>query len=86
MARGGFRQGAGRKKEYTEPVKKILLGLPKSVLDELDRFADERKLSRPKAVAKLLKVVQEKSPQVKLRSLVVDELRDLQQEVLKTRH
>ena len=24
MARGGFREGAGRKKEYNEPVKKIL--------------------------------------------------------------
>ena len=35
MSRGGFRQGAGRKKEYTEPVKKILLGLPESVLEEL---------------------------------------------------
>ncbi len=31
MARGGFREGAGRKKEYNEPVKKILLGLPESV-------------------------------------------------------
>jgi len=25
MARGGFREGAGRKKEYNEPVKKILI-------------------------------------------------------------
>ena len=49
MSRGGFRQGAGRKKEYTEPVKKILLGLPESVLEELDQFAEKRKLSRPKA-------------------------------------
>ena len=45
MSRGGFRQGAGRKKEYTEPVKKILLGLPESVLEELDQFAEKRKLS-----------------------------------------
>ena len=34
MPRGGFREGAGRKKEYTEPVRKILLGLPESVLQE----------------------------------------------------
>ena len=86
MARGGFRQGAGRKKEYTEPVKKILLGLPKSVLEELDQFADQLKLSRPKAVAKLLEVVQDNSPKINLRTLVVEELRELQQEVKKNHH
>ena len=81
MARGGYREGAGRKKEYTEPVKKILLGLPKSVLDELDQYAKERQLSRPKAVAELLKIVQEKNPELNLRSMVVKELRDLQKEI-----
>ena len=81
MARGGYREGAGRKKEYTEPVKKILLGLPKSVLDELDQYAKERQLSRPKAVAELLKIEQEKNPELNLRSMVVKELRDLQKEI-----
>ena len=81
MARGGYREGAGRKKEYTEPVKKILLGLPKSVLDELDQYAKERQLSRPKAVAELLKTEQEKNPELNLRSMVVKELRDLQKEI-----
>ena len=51
MARGGFREGAGRKKEYNEPVKKILLGLPESVLKQLDSYATAKNLSRPKAVA-----------------------------------
>ena len=81
MARGGYREGAGRKKEYTEPVKKILLGLPKSVLDELDQYAKERQLSRPKAVAELLKIAQGKNPELNLRSMVVKELRDLQKEI-----
>ena len=81
MARGGYREGAGRKKEYTEPVKKILLGLPKSVLDELDQYAKEHQLSRPKAVAELLKITQEKNPELNLRSLVVKELKDLQKEI-----
>ena len=81
MARGGYRAGAGRKKEYTEPVKKILLGLPKSVLDELDQYAKERQLSRPKAVAELLKIAQEKNPELNLRSMLVKELRDLQKEI-----
>ena len=81
MARGGYREGAGRKKEYTEPVKKILLGLPKSILDELDQYAKERQLSRPKAVAELLKIVKGKNPELNLRSMVVKELRDLQKEI-----
>ena len=81
MARGGYREGAGRKKEYTEPVKKILLGLPKSVLDELDQYGKERQLSRPKAVAELLKIAKEKNPELNLRSMVVKELRDLQKEI-----
>ena len=54
MARGGFREGAGRKKEYNEPVKKILLGLPESVLQQLDNYASAKNLSRPKAVAILI--------------------------------
>ena len=81
MARGGYREGAGRKKEYTEPVKKILLGLPKSVLEELDQYAKERQLSRPKAVAELLKIAQGKNPELNLRLMVVKELRDLQKEI-----
>ena len=54
MARGGFREGSGRKKEYNEPVKKILLGLPESVLEQLDNYASAKNLSRPKAVAILV--------------------------------
>ena len=56
MARGGFREGAGRKKEYNEPVKKILLGLPESesVLKQLDTYATAKNLSRPKAIATLV--------------------------------
>tara|TARA_Y100001970_G_C14224647_1_gene854845 strand:+ start:1283 stop:1537 length:255 start_codon:yes stop_codon:yes gene_type:complete len=54
MARGGYREGAGRKKEYNEPVKKILLGLPESVLKQLDSYASANKLSRPKAIANLV--------------------------------
>ena len=54
MARGGFREGAGRKKEYNEPVRKILLGLPESVLQQLDNYASAKNLSRPKAVAILV--------------------------------
>ena len=84
MSRGGFRQGAGRKKEYTEPVKKILLGLPQSVLEELDQFAEKRKLSRPKAVAELLKLVQEKPPSVQLKSVLMEELLELQNEIRKS--
>ncbi|MBF0276921.1 MAG: hypothetical protein HQM13_03985 [SAR324 cluster bacterium] len=54
MARGGYRKGAGRKREYQEPVQKILVGLPQSVLQKLDDFAQQRDLSRPKAIALLL--------------------------------
>ena len=64
MARGGFREGAGRKKEYNEPVKKILLGLPESVLKQLDRFASEKKLSRPKAVAILVEQAMQQGGQI----------------------
>ena len=84
MSRGGFRQGAGRKKEYTEPVKKFLLGLPESVLEDLDQFAVNRKLSRPKAVAELLKLVQEKPPTLQLKSVLMEELRELQNEIRKS--
>ena len=41
-------------KEYNEPVKKILLGLPESVLKQLDSYATANNLSRPKAVAILV--------------------------------
>lgn len=54
MSRGGYRKGAGRKREYQEPVQKILLGLPQSVLQKLDDYAQEHNLSRPKAIALLL--------------------------------
>ncbi len=54
MSRGGYRKGSGRKKEYKEPVKKVLIGLPQSSLDELDEYAAERDLSRPKAIVDLL--------------------------------
>ena len=64
MARGGFREGAGRKKEYNEPVKKLLLGLPESVLKQLDSFASEKKLSRPKAVAILVEQAMQQGGQI----------------------
>lgn len=57
MSRGGFRKGAGRKKEYQEPVQKILIGLPQSVLEKLDAYAKRHDLSRPKAIALLLESV-----------------------------
>ena len=64
MARGGFREGAGRKKEYNEPVKKILLGLPESVLKQLDSFASEKKLSRPNAVGILVEQAMQQGGQI----------------------
>ena len=64
MARGGFREGAGRKKEYNEPVKKILLGLPESVLKQLDSFASEKNPSRPKAVAILVEQAMQQGRQI----------------------
>jgi len=57
MPRGGYRKGAGRKREYQEPVQKILLGLPQSVLQKLDDFARQKELSRPKAIALLLETI-----------------------------
>ncbi len=59
MSRGGFRKGAGRKREYQEPVQKILLGLPQSVLQKLDDYAQIHGLSRPKAIARLLEQLRE---------------------------
>ncbi len=41
-----------------EPVQKVLLGLPKSVLNQLDEFAQEHTISRPKAIALLLNKMQ----------------------------
>ena len=64
MARGGFREGAGRKKEYNEPVKKILLGLPESVLKQLDSYATAKNLSRPKAVAILVEQAMQQGGQM----------------------
>lgn len=84
MARGGFRQGAGRKKEYTEPIKKILIGLPNSVLSELDNFAKNQDLSRPKAIAELLKIAKDKYPNNNLFSTLVKELKDLQKSLKTT--
>lgn len=91
MPRGGFREGAGRKKEYTEPVRKILLGLPESVLQQLDQYAEQHNLSRPKAVAALLAQVQQpqelaprpKKPAVKHR-VVLQELKSLQEKLKKS--
>lgn len=54
--RGGKRSGAGRKTEYEEPIQKILINLPESVLNALDEYAQRHQLSRPKAVAKLLHI------------------------------
>ena len=54
MARGGFREGAGRKKADSYTHLRILLGLPESVLQQLDNYASAKNLSRPKAVAILI--------------------------------
>ena len=62
MARGGYRKGAGRKKEYNEPVKNILIGLPQSVLTQLDDYASEKRLSRPKAIASILQEIKKPNP------------------------
>jgi len=58
MSRGGARKGAGRKPEYHEPIVKFLVGLPESVMQQLDDYAAQHKLSRPKAIALLLQQVQ----------------------------
>jgi hypothetical protein len=55
--RGGKRAGAGRKSEYQEPIQKVLVGLPESVLLALDEYGQKHDLSRPKAIAKLLQIV-----------------------------
>jgi len=62
MPRGGYRKGAGRKKEYNEPVKNILIGLPESVLTQLDNYASEKHLSRPKAIASILQEIRKTTP------------------------
>ncbi len=80
MPRGGYREGAGRKKEYNEPVKKILLGLPQSVLDQLDQYAAQQNLSRPKAVAALLKQVQNQTTGTK-KAKMLEELKSLKMEL-----
>ncbi len=80
MPRGGYREGAGRKKEYNEPVKKILLGLPQSVLDQLDQYAAQQNLSRPKAVAALLKQVQNQATGSK-KAKMLEELKSLKMEL-----
>ena len=76
MPRGGYREGAGRKREYDEPIKKILLGLPESVLEQLDRYAKRQKLSRPKAVAALLK-----HEEAQDRNSMLSELKSLKKEL-----
>ena len=80
MPRGGYREGAGRKKEYNEPVKKILLGLPQSVLDQLDQYAAQQNLSRPKAVAALLTQVQTQTTGTK-KAKMLEELKSLKMEL-----
>ena len=87
MPRGGFREGAGRKKEYTEPVRKILLGLPESVLQELDQYANKRNLSRPKAIAALLKQIhrpEEPARQKTQHKVVLQELKSLREKLKKS--
>jgi len=89
MPRGGYREGAGRKKEYNEPVKKILLGLPQSVLRRLDEYATEHDLSRPKTVAQLLSLAEaaapspppELQPQQADTSKMLSELKNLKQQL-----
>jgi len=82
MPRGGYREGAGRKKEYQEPVKKILLGLPQSVLEQLDDFARQHNLSRPKAVAALLRQAQaQEQPVPPKRAKMLEELKSLKMEL-----
>ena len=87
MPRGGFREGAGRKKEYTEPVRKILLGLPESVLQELDQYANQRNLSRSKAIAALLKQThrpEEPARQKTQHKIVLQELKSLREQLKKS--
>ena len=84
MPRGGYREGAGRKKEYNEPVKKILLGLPESVLRQLAEYATNHDLSRPKAVAQLLGQAEFASPpepQQADTSNMLSELKNLKQQL-----
>ena len=84
MPRGGYREGAGRKKEYNEPVKKILLGLPESVLSQLDEYATNHDLARPKAVAQLLgqaEVASPPEPQQADTSNMLSELKNLKQQL-----
>ena len=85
MPRGGYREGAGRKKEYNEPIKKILLGIPESVLKRLDEYAAEHELSRPKAVALLLSRAQAPPPEPLQQqadtSQMLSELRSLKQQL-----
>ena len=84
MPRGGYREGAGRKKEYNEPVKKILLGLPESVLRQLDEYATNHDLSRPKAGAQLLgqaEVASPPEPQQADTANMLSELKNLKQQL-----
>lgn len=84
MPRGGYREGAGRKKEYNEPIKKILLGLPESVLRRLDEYTIKHDLSRPKAVAQLLsqaEVAPPPEPQQVDTSKMLSELKNLKQQL-----
>ena len=82
MPRGGYRKGAGRKREYQEPVQKILLGLPQSVLQKLDDYAHNHDLSRPKAIARLLEQYPE-APATEIKDeqkqSLLDELRALKE-------
>ena len=85
MPRGGYRKGAGRKKEYLEPVIKILIGLPESVLFQLDEYAQHNALSRPKAIAKLLGQLSNKQSAPKSntykKSKVLEELKALKKDL-----
>ena len=56
MPRGGFREGAGRKKEYTEPVRKSCWAcLSRCCRSWINMLITH--LSRPKAIAALLKQI-----------------------------
>lgn len=92
MPRGGYRKGAGRKKEYKEPVIKVLIGLPKSKLQQLDDFAERHNLSRPKAIIALLdhlkgqSTVLEAKTRISKESELIDELKALKKQLKSTTH
>ena len=80
MPRGGKREGAGRKPEYNEPVRPILLKLPESALQQLDEYAQSHGLSRPKAIMKMLDgIAQPKKGNQKKTKKLLAELQELRE-------